>query len=289
MDGILIVNKPKGYTSHDVISKLRKILKTKQIGHVGTLDPNATGVLLLLIGKATKISKYLMEHDKTYIAELTLGEQKSTGDIEGETISKKEVKKELLIKENINEKLQLFLGKQFQKPPIYSSVKVNGKKLYEYARTGESVEIPIRQIEIYSIDLLETVENKIRFKVKCSKGTYIRTLCEDIAKKLETVGYMSNLDRIKVDEFDISQSLTLEQIELNKEFVNENLVSVEEAFKDNLSIKLNEKDIKLFLNGVMLTNKNIDGLYKIYNGLNEFIGLGLVKDNLLKRDVVLKG
>ena len=289
MDGILIVNKPKGYTSHDVISKLRKILKTKQIGHVGTLDPNATGVLLLLIGKATKISKYLMEHDKTYIAELTLGEQKSTGDIEGETISKKEVKKELLIKENINEKLQLFLGKQFQKPPIYSSVKVNGKKLYEYARTGQSVEIPIRQIEIYSIDLLETVENKIRFKVKCSKGTYIRTLCEDIAKKLETVGYMSNLDRIKVDEFDISQSLTLEQIELNKEFVNENLVSVEEAFKDNLSIKLNEKDIKLFLNGVMLTNKNIDGLYKIYNGLNEFIGLGLVKDNLLKRDVVLKG
>lgn len=287
MDGILIINKPKGYTSHDVISKMRNILKIKQIGHVGTLDPNATGVLVLLIGKATKVSKYLMEHDKEYIAEITLGEQKSTGDVEGETINKKEVNKKLLTTENVKEKLQLFLGKQFQKPPIYSSIKVNGKKLYEYARNGETVEIPVREIEIYSINLLEIVENKIKFEVRCSKGTYIRTLCEDIANKLDTVGYMSNLTRTQVDKFNIEQALTIDEIEADKKCVSEKLISIENAFKDNTLIKLNEKNIKLFLNGVMLTNKNINGLYRIYNELDEFIGLGIINNNLLKRDIIL--
>ena len=280
MDGVLIINKPKGYTSHDIVNIVKKELNITKVGHAGTLDPNATGVLPVLIGNATKISKYLIEHDKVYIAELKLGEKSSTGDLEGEIIEKKSVPK--LNEDQIKDILKLFLGKQQQIPPMYSSIKINGKKAYEYARKGLKVEMEPREIEIMNISLMKFQDNIITFKVKCSKGTYIRVLCEDIANSLGTVGLMKELCRIKVNEFDIKNSVTLDDIKNgNVQFIN-----IEEIFKLQSCIKLNNRETKLFLNGVKLSNNKLDGLYRIYNN-NIFLGLGIVSNNLLKRDVII--
>lgn len=188
MHGILIINKPKGYTSHDIVNVVRKKLNTKKVGHTGTLDPDATGVLPILIGTATKISKYLIEHKKTYIATVKLGYKTDTGDASGKVI-KEDKHFQKIDKKNIENALSTFLGKQKQIPPMYSAIKVGGKKLYEYAREGKEVEIKPREIEIYDISL-EGYDNnnyEISFKVNCSKGTYIRTLCENIAEKLGTI------------------------------------------------------------------------------------------------------
>lgn len=187
MDGILIVNKPEDFTSHDVVNIVRKILSVKKVGHTGTLDPKATGVLPILIGKATKLSKYLIEHDKEYIATIKLGEKTNTADLEGQVIKKdlnlKDILRELN-EEKVRKVLNSFVGKQKQIPPIYSSIKINGKKAYEYARNGQKVKLEPRDIEIYEIELINLKEDEIKFKVACSKGTYIRALCEDIAEKL---------------------------------------------------------------------------------------------------------
>lgn len=200
MDGVLIIDKPKGYTSHDIVNIVRKELKIKKIGHAGTLDPNATGVLPILVGQATKISKYLIEHNKTYVATLKLGEERDTDDEEGKVIKKDNNYENLnLTVEKIQEVLGTFKGKQMQVPPIYSSIKVDGKKAYEYARAGQTVELKPREIEIYDIKLVEVVNDKIVFEVFCSKGTYIRVLCKDIAKKLDTLriyeGFKENRSR----------------------------------------------------------------------------------------------
>lgn len=202
MDGIIIINKPKQYTSNDIVNKVKRILNTK-VGHTGTLDPNATGVLPLLLGKGTKFSKYLINHDKKYIATLRLGVKTSTADVEGEVIDERAVDKKLFEGDKIEQILKTFVGKQIQTPPIYSAIKVNGKKLYEYARNNKQVEIPKRQIEIYSINLISMndEEKQIVFDVECSKGTYIRSLCEDIAEKLGTVGYMEELERARARKF----------------------------------------------------------------------------------------
>lgn len=188
MDGIILINKEKNCTSHDVVYKVKKIFKEK-VGHTGTLDPNATGVLPILVGKGTKMSKYLINHDKIYVVTLKLGQRTDTQDSEGKIIEEKEVAKDVLNKENIINILKKFIGKSSQIPPIYSAIKVNGKKLYEYARRGEYVEIKPREIQIYNINLnkIDAKNNEIIFEVGCSKGTYIRSLCEDIAKAIGTV------------------------------------------------------------------------------------------------------
>lgn len=185
MDGILVINKPKGYTSHDVVNCLRKALNTKKIGHTGTLDPNATGVLPILVGTATKLSKYLIEHDKTYIATVKLGEKTETGDSEGTVIKQDSgILTKKITKGEIENVLNSFEGKQQQIPPMYSAIKINGKKAYEYARKGQEVKIEPRKIEIYDIRFINKDNLEITFEVSCSKGTYIRTLCENIAEKL---------------------------------------------------------------------------------------------------------
>ena len=283
MNGLLIINKQKGFTSHDVVNVIRKKLNTKKVGHTGTLDPNATGVLPILIGKGTKISKYLMEHDKTYIATLKLGEKTDTGDSEGQVIEEKSIPKDLR-KEDINDVLQSFLGKQKQLPPMYSAIKINGKKLYEYAREGKEVKIEPRNIEIYKIELLEYQNNKIKFEVECSKGTYIRTLCEDIAKKLGTVGYMEELQRTKVNTFKIEDSILLDDITL--ENAEKNIIKIEKVFKEKETIELDNKKLELFLNGVKLTYSLSEDIYRIYNN-EHFIGIGILKNGLLKRDIVI--
>lgn len=294
MDGILIVKKEKDCTSHDVVEKVKRATKTK-VGHTGTLDPMATGVLPLLLGEGTKLSQYLIEHDKIYEAVVQLGQKTDTADSEGEIIQEKEVDKSIFNTEKIQTVLKQLEGKQKQKPPIYSAIKIKGKKLYEYARKNETVEIPEREIEIYDMQFIgfSETEKTISFRVHCSKGTYIRSLCETIAEKLGTLGYMKELNRIKVGKFTIEQAVTLAQIEEaekshNQNFWKENLITIEQFFKNKLDIILSERQLTLFFNGVQQTRKEIDGIYRIYNEKNQFIGAGIIQNSLLKRDIVIK-
>ena len=291
MNRIFILNKPLEFTSQDVVSKLKKILNQKKAGHTGTLDPMATGVLPILVGETTKLSKYLVEHKKTYIAVLKLGTCTDTGDSEGKIIEEKKVDIENLTKDKVEFVLNEFLGKQIQTPPIYSAIKINGKKLYEYARNGMEVEIPKREIEIYNIKLikLDKNEKEIEFEVECSKGTYIRTLCEDIAKKLDTIGYMKSLTRTKVNNFKLEDTITFEDLENNKnneEWLLHNSYTMEEIFDYLPKLELNDRKKELFLNGVQLTFKEKDGLYNIYNNKN-YLGTGTIKNELLKRDIII--
>ena len=291
MNGIIIVNKQKGCTSHDIVYKVKKLFNEK-VGHTGTLDPMAEGVLPILIGKGTLLSKYLINHDKKYIVKLQLGIKTDTADSEGKIIDEHQVNAELLNEENIIKVLKSFIGTQEQIPPIYSAIKVNGKKLYEYARKGQEVELRPRQIEIYDVNLIKySVEDKqIEFEVFCGKGTYIRSLCEDIAEKFETVGYMKELKRTQVGDFKIEDSITVDDLEKNinnEEFISNKVISIEKLFFEKNSIKLDDKKLQLFLNGVKLTQQNKDEIYKIYDKNNKFVGIGIIENQLLKRDIVL--
>ena len=291
MNGIIIVNKQKGCTSHDIVYKIKKLFNEK-VGHTGTLDPMAEGVLPILIGKGTLLSKYLINHDKKYIVKLQLGIKTDTADSEGKIIDEHQVNAELLNEENIIKVLKSFIGKQEQTPPIYSAIKVNGKKLYEYARKGQEVELQPRQIEIYDVNLIKySVEDKqIEFEVFCGKGTYIRSLCEDIAEKFDTVGYMKNLKRIQVGDFKIEDSITIDEVEKNinnEEFINNKIISIEKLFYKKNNIKLDDRKLQLFLNGVKLTQQRKDEIYKIYDKNNKFVGIGIIENQLLKRDIVL--
>lgn len=263
-----------------MVSKVKRILQVKKAGHIGTLDPLATGVLPVLVGDATKLSKYLVEHDKTYIATIGLGQKKDTGDEEGAVIQTCEVG--VLEEKKVADLLKEMQGKQTQIPPRYSAIKIKGKKLYEYARAGEKVEIPARDIEIYAMKLLQVNQDKkqISFEVSCSKGTYIRVLCEDIAEKMGTCGYMKNLQRTAVDEFLLEDAVMLENLN------EQQIISMEDLCEKYPKIDLNERKLQLFLNGVMLTMHREDGIYRIYQAQN-FVGLGVVKSELLKRDVIV--
>lgn len=288
MNGIVLINKEKNCTSHDVVNKVKRITKSK-VGHTGTLDPNATGVLPLLLGDATKVSKYLINHDKEYEVVLQLGIKTTTADVEGDIIEEKEILQNAFDENYAKNILKQFVGKQEQTPPIYSAIKVNGKKLYDYAREGKTVEIEPRKIEIYNIELLklEADLKQIQFRVKCSKGTYIRSLCEDIAEKFGTVGYMKELNRIQVGEFNIRNAITVAEFEENVKGQNySNIISIEEIFKYKNRIDLEEKDLEKYLNGVNLYQNYTDDVYRIYLN-NKFIGLGTVSEQKLKRDLVI--
>lgn len=287
MDGIIIINKEKDWTSNDIVQKLKGIFK-KKVGHTGTLDPQATGVLPILVGKGTSLSKYLINHDKEYIATIKLGKKTSTGDGEGEVIEEKPINEKYLEEDYIKKILGEFKGKQSQIPPMYSAIKVNGKKLYEYARKGKQIEVKPREIEIYNIELIKVSKDtkEIVYKVWCSKGTYIRSLCEDIAKKMETVGFMKDLNRIRVGEFEISQAIKISDVENIKDLKGLKFISIEEFFKNKKSINLSEEKLIKFLNGVKVFTGLEDGIYKVYNN-KEFVGIGIVKDKKIKRDIVV--
>ena len=273
MNGIIVVDKKKGNTSFDEIREIRKKYNTKKVGHIGTLDPMATGVLPILIGEATKLSDYLMGHDKEYVATLKLGQKMDTGDSEGSIVLEKPIP--ILSEEKIKEVLSSFLGKSNQIPPMYSAIKINGKKLYELAREGKEIEREAREIEIYAIELIKIKEEdnivkEIEFKVNCSKGTYIRVLCEDIAKKLGTCGYMSELRRTRVGNFTLKDT--------NK------LLTIEEVMKDKDTYSLKENELKKLLNGVKIQTVLKDGLVRIYNN-HDFIGIGEVKNNIFYDEI----
>ena len=292
MDGIILINKTKGCTSHDVVNKIKHLLNEK-VGHTGTLDPNATGLLPILIGQGTKLSGYLINHDKEYEVTLKLGIKTDTADSEGNILEEQNVDNTILNIENVENILKSFVGKQEQIPPMYSAIKINGKKLYEYARKNIDIEINPRDIEIYKIKLnnIDKQNKIIKFTVKCSKGTYIRSLCEDIAKELGTIGFMKELNRTKVGIFDIKDSIKIEELEQNTNninFLQTHTISIEEVFinlyGNNNIINLDDKKLYLYSNGVKLTYNLNDGLYRIYNK-NKFIGIGRIKNNSLKREI----
>lgn len=288
MDGIIIINKEKAWTSNDIVQKLKGIFHEKT-GHTGTLDPQATGVLPILVGKGTSISKYLINHDKEYIATIKLGEKTTTGDQEGEVIDKMPVTEEILESENIKKVLESFKGKQSQIPPMYSAIKVNGKKLYEYARSGKNIDIKPREIEVFDIELISISKSnqEIVYKVWCSKGTYIRSLCEDIAKKLGTVGFMKELNRTRVGEFNIEQSVKISEVINCKDLNSLKFISIEDFFKDKKSVVLSMDKMIRFLNGVKIFMNVEDGIYKVYDKNGDFVGIGVAKEGKLKRDIVI--
>ena len=223
MDGVLLVHKPAGMTSHDVVNRIRKIFHTKKVGHCGTLDPEATGVLVLCIGKATKALQFLMSETKEYQATLVLGQATDTYDASGQVVGQKSFQGVC----NVDNVLQSFVGLQEQLPPMYSAIKVNGKKLYEYARNHEKVEVQPRSIVIHHIELLDQHDQFITFRVQCSKGTYIRSLCVDIGKKLGYPAHMQKLIRLASGHFRLENCFSLEDIEQG----HYHMLSLEEAFQ----------------------------------------------------------
>lgn len=283
MDGIININKPSGITSFDVIRKLRKILKIKKIGHTGTLDPLASGVLVVCVGKATKLVQDIEKLEKEYIAEFQLGYSTDTYDSQGKIIDS--VENFSVSSEKLEECLKKFLGNIKQIPPMYSAIKINGEKLYDLARKGETIEREARDITIYDLSLLEFDGKKAKIYCKVSKGTYIRSLIYDIGIDLKTFATMTSLERISVGSENIKNSFTLEKIEelhSNKDFSF--IRTVEKYFKyPSLTIST-EKNKTLFLNGnTLIVNNTSDGFYKIYfKETNEFLGLAYVSSNRLK-------
>ncbi len=278
LNGIINIYKKKGYTSHDVVAKARGILRERKIGHTGTLDPEAEGVLPLCIGGATKAVPYLTEADKCYEAEVILGETTTTEDATGEILQRYEVN---VTKEQVEEVISSFVGDYIQTPPMYSAIKVNGVRLYELARQGIVVERPSRQVKIYACELIEWIDEKrFRIRVQCSKGTYIRTLCTDIGEALGCGAHMGYLLRTKVGAFTLNESLTLEELEANKENILPYIKNLDLLFDEYPKVTINELGKNFLRNGNALDKKHLtegltlhsDELIRVYDG-TRFIAL----------------
>ncbi|WP_102346900.1 tRNA pseudouridine(55) synthase TruB [Bacillus sp. Marseille-P3661] len=281
MDGIIPLWKPKGLTSHDCVFKIRKLLKTKKVGHTGTLDPDVDGVLPICIGKATKVVEYLTDAPKAYQGEVTIGVSTTTEDASGETVEEKEIDGVILIDELLNV-LQTFTGDIKQIPPMYSAVKINGKRLYEYARQGQIIDRPERHVHIYELKLLDHPEvldkshNTFRFYVKCSKGTYVRTLAVDIGKQLGYPAHMSQLTRVAAGSFSTDDCLTFEDIEKHIERGDLQLLPLERGISDLTKFEINEKLELQVKNGQVLPIpeklKNMNRL-ALYNVKSECVAI----------------
>ena len=280
MEGIIVVNKPKGITSFDVIRKLKKILKTKKIGHTGTLDPLATGVMLVCVGRATKLASDLEAKDKIYIADFDIGYATDTYDIEGKKIAENIIE---VSKENLKQSIKKFIGNIKQIPPMYSAIKIDGNKLYHLARKGIEVERPKRDVTIEYINLLDFKDNKVKIETKVSKGCYIRSLIYDIGQDLGSYATMTALQRKQVGDYSLENSYSLEQIEkmiFNNDF--KFLKTIEEIFSyDKYSLQT-EKELTLYKNGnTVKIKENLENKkYRIYFQ-DEFIGLANVENNNL--------
>ncbi len=285
MNGIIIINKPLGKTSHDMVSFMRRVTRIKKIGHTGTLDPMAEGVLPICIGNATKVADMLTADNKSYVAELVLGMTTDTLDSEGEILSQCEVK---CTREEIENVIQSFVGEVEQIPPMFSAIKQNGQKLYELARAGIEVERKPRKITIQNISILDINEedNTVTISVDCSKGTYIRTLCEDIGIKLGVGAYMNRLTRTKSGIFNIDNALTTKEIEslANEGKLEDYLKSVDSVFSHMQSIHLNEKQTKSVINGVRMSWRGIDEgeSVRVYDNFGKFLCISQIKDGKLK-------
>jgi tRNA pseudouridine55 synthase len=283
MNGIIIIDKPLGRTSHDMVYEMRKVTGIKKIGHTGTLDPMATGVLPVCIGSATKMADMLTLSDKSYIAELVLGRTTDTQDADGKVLTECEVN---CSEEEIRCAVNSFVGEIEQVPPMYSAIKQNGKKLYELARQGIEVERKPRKVTINSIDILEINGERVKIDVSCSKGTYIRTLCEDIGKKLGAGAYMNTLRRTRTGQFTIEESHTLSEIKELKENggIESIIIPADRMFEEYPSVTLNPKQVKSVTNGVAMTyREGQEGqTYRVYDNENKFLCISRITDGRLK-------
>ena len=277
-NGIIPVHKPQGFTSFDVIAKMRGILKTKKLGHAGTLDPMATGVLPVFVGTATKACDILPDNDKAYKAEFVLGQKTDTGDITGKVTEEKDCS--AFTGKDILSALTKFTGEIMQVPPMYSAVSVGGKRLYELARKGIEVEREPRKIEVFSLRLISFDEDEKRgvLYIECSKGTYIRTLIEDIAESFGAVATMTALCRVKASGFDISECVTLEELSAMDDF-SEVITPIERVFSYLPKVTLNEAQTRMYKNGMRLSLSRIKNLPQgeclaVFGG-KEFLGTAL--------------
>ena len=283
--GILIVNKPSGITSHDVIDLLRKVFKKTKIGHSGTLDPMATGVMNVLIGSATKLSEELTSNDKKYKVEMLLGVKTDTYDITGNIIEALPVNQDEIY---IKERIKRFIGKGLQTPPIYSAIRIDGKRAYEYAREGIQVQISSREIEVYDISEINVnLETKIiSFIVHCSKGTYIRSLVNDIGEKIGCNATMSSLERIECGNTKIENSVKLYNfLKLDLNNMIEYIINLEDYYKESKAVYLNEVEFIKYVNGIEIDIQSKNNIVRVYEN-KEFRGLGKISKNKLKRFIV---
>ena len=280
MNGLIVVNKKTDMTSRDVVNILCKKFNTKSIGHTGTLDPIATGVLVCLIGRYTKLVNIITAHEKEYIATLKLGILTDTLDITGNIIDTKKYDEDL---NKINEVLKSFIGKYMQEVPSYSAIIVNGKRLYKYAKENIKVELPKREVEIYNIKLLEYNQDIIKFKVKVSSGTYIRSLIRDIGQKLNTYATMTNLIRTKVGNYDINTSYTIDDIKND----NYDLLTYKDIFKDYKIYELNDNEYFKVKNGQKI-KLDINDKEVVFTYKNEYIALYEKEDNIYKIKIMLQ-
>ncbi len=270
MNGFLIINKKAGYTSRDIVNIVSKKFCTRKVGHVGTLDPIATGVLVVAINQATRTIPLLENTTKEYLAEIVLGKETDTLDITGKTIKECQVKN--LNKSQVQEALKSFLGKSLQEVPIYSAVKIDGKKLYEYARANQEVILPKREIEIFDIELLDDLvynDNEVSFQFRClvSKGTYIRSLIRDLALKLDTYGTMKNLTRLKQGNISLDNSIELEDIDLSQIIKIEDIFDFERIIvDDDMAVRIKNAQImdKMFQGNYGLIFDQANNLLAIY-------------------------
>lgn len=281
MNGVLNIFKPKGMSSFDAVRVVKKVAGTGKVGHTGTLDPEATGVLPICIGKATKIIDYIMNSEKVYEVTLKLGIRTTTYDLEGEVLEEKDCNH--LTDVEILQAVNSFIGEYSQVPPMYSALKQNGVRLYELARKGIEVEREGRLITIYNIEDIKINNPYISMKVSCSKGTYIRSLCYDIGEKLGVFATMTELNRAKTSVFSQEESININ--DLTKENINEYILSMEEALEKYDKIIVRGKYVNLLINGVRVgdnrfTNDKVinQKLYRVYDEENNFIGLGKKND-----------
>lgn len=265
MDGIILVDKEKDWTSQDVCSKLKRVLNCKKVGHTGTLDPFATGLLVVTVNQATKISQFIEPLNKSYVAILNLGEKKSSGDITGETIETCKIP--LLNEEKIKEVLLSFLGKQEQIPPMTSAIKIDGVKLYKLAHEGQEIERKPRQIEVFDIKLLSFDEKTITFALDVSKGTYIRTLGEAIAEKLGTCGYLSELRRTKVGKYLLKDALKVGEINESK------IIPLGGALSFLPRYVTDKNEEKMVLHGMKIYLKSEEPIVALYNSRNVLMAI----------------
>lgn len=285
MDGILLIDKPKDYTSRDIVNIVGKKFKTRKVGHAGTLDPLATGLLVVALGKGLKVISLLTNDKKEYIVEVKLGLKTDTLDVTGNVLQ--EVTDFSITKEEVTEVLHSFLGKSIQEVPIYSAVKIKGKKLYEYARNNEEVELPKREIEIFKIELLHFDKTTFSFKVLVSKGTYIRSLVRDIGKKLNIPCSMKNLRRTKTGIFNLEESSTLDDLESN----NYKKVTIKETLTNYKIIEVDSYLEEKILNGRVLENRYNELPVVFINSNDEVLAIYEVysKDNTkIKPQKVIK-
>lgn len=281
MNGILVVDKPEGWTSHDVVAKLRGIYREKRIGHAGTLDPMATGVLVVFLGRATRAVELCENDEKEYVAKLRLGTVTNTQDITGQILETHPVE---VTEAAVREALEHFTGSQSQVPPMYSAVKIGGRKLYELARKGQDVERRPRDITIHALELLGREDGDLLLRVRCSKGTYVRTLCHDMGAYLGCGGCLSGLRRTRAGRFALDQAVTLEDIQAAKEDgTHETLLrSVDSLFADLPALELQGTGEKRLRNGGEFPVPAADGRYRVYGAGGEFLLLGQVTGGTLK-------